>query len=101
MSSKAGKVFPTFGHRAVEQKVAGFQRLFGGSEPASPAAVRAVIPILTVPVKAAIPPAIVVVPATMHAALDPAVPVLHTRQDGEAPLLAVIQRLVERIGRIG
>src|SRR6185437_253496 len=60
------------------------------------------------PLRTAVVPALAVAVAAVHAALvavvPPAVaaakPVLHMGQDLEAALLAVVQRLVERIGRI-
>src|SRR5580692_10096532 len=54
-------------------------------------------PVGLAPVGAAIPPVIVPVHAALEAALAPALapePALHMGQDGQPPLLAVVQRLV-------
>src|SRR3954452_14451919 len=93
------------GHRRgpTSEKAAGIQRLFlkvlergrsaASLEPLAPAAM------LHAP---AIPLAVIAV----HAAHKPVVPPApaseppHTRQDGEAALLAIVQGLVERISRV-
>src|SRR5260370_10371527 len=80
------------------------------SEPLGAASVGAAVPIVTVAVEVVIATAVVAVPvaaAIHHAVLEAAVPAYaaaepmpHMSQGGETPLLAVVQRLVERIGRI-
>src|SRR5882757_5088078 len=118
MSSKPSRVFPAFGEVPGRQKAAGFQRLppLSGiapgnarSEPLGAALVRGAIAVVTVAVVAAIPVpaaiAIVTIPfKTLHTALPPALAAatnpIHSGQHGKPALLAVIQRLVERIGRV-
>src|SRR4051812_5784699 len=118
MSSKPGGVFPAFGGPQERRKAAGFQRLppmsevvpgNGRSEPFRPPSIRAAVAVQAVAVKAAIPAAAVAIPVHSHAAHAHAVvppaaltaePAFHMGQNGKAALLAVIERLVERIGRI-
>src|SRR4029079_3785648 len=64
--------------------------------------VRAAVAVKAVAVEAAVPAAIAAIPR--KAAPPPALaakPVVHMGQHGKAALLAVVQRLVERVGRIG
>src|SRR5258705_2737750 len=80
-------------------------RRSGASEPLRAAPVRSAIPVIAIPVIVAI-----AVGAAVHAhpalgiAVAPASPAakaaVHMGQHGEPALLAVIQRLVERVGRI-
>src|SRR6266481_6729581 len=71
------------------------------SEPLGAASVRPAIPIVTVAVEAAVAAAIVAVAVkSAMPAFAAAEPMAHVGQGGETPLLAVVQRLVERIGRI-
>src|SRR3954452_1259522 len=116
MSSKVARVFPAICNGPERRKAAGFQRLppvfpigWGArrSEPSSVLSVRpaigAAIAVVAVAVIAAVPAAIVAVPIeTLHPALPPLVaaaePAVHAGQHGKAALLAVIQRLVERVG---
>src|SRR6478752_5441224 len=114
MSSKPGGVFPAFGGDPGKQKAAGFQRLPPMlpmarrnrlSEPLRAAAVRPAVTIIAVAIVAAIPATIVAIPVHAHPAampptLSPAEAVLHMGQHRKPALLAVVQRLVERIGRI-
>src|SRR5215469_7561920 len=94
--AREGQFSPLIGFNPNE-KAAGFQRLLlqrgeRPSEPIRTAAVAVVIPAMV----------------AIHAALDPAPPpalvlepLVPAGQQGEAPLLAVIERLVERVGGIG
>src|SRR6476646_9631108 len=118
MSSKPEGVFPGFGGAPAGQKTAGFQRLppMSGippgnarSEPLRAPSIqslfRPAIPVVAVAVIAALPAAIVAIPLkTLHTTLPPAFtaakPAIHAGQHRKPALLAVIQRLVERIGRI-
>src|SRR6185295_4623983 len=72
----------------------------GVSEPFGAAPVRSTIPVITV---AAIAAVAVKIPVPPHFALEPVVapafPAPKPGQDGEPALLAVIERLVERVGR--
>src|SRR4051794_23088303 len=115
MSSKPEGVFPAFSGRPGRQKAAGFQRLPPmsrlapgniRSEPLRAALIRGAVPVVAVAVIATFAAAIVAIPLkTLHAALPPALtaaakPAIHSGEHGQTALLAVIQRLVERIGRI-
>src|SRR5258707_1791860 len=116
MSSKPEGVLPAFGGAAGRQEAAGFQRLpppsgqlpgNARSEPLRAALVRPAIAVVAVAVIAAFPAAIVAIPLkTLKTALPPTAlvaatkPAIHSGKHGKTALLAVIQRLVERIGRI-
>src|SRR5580704_18580585 len=102
MSSKADRVFPSFGPARQWQKSRwnpaaspNLDRAWArGSEP--PGAVP------SVPVHAG---AAIAVHAALHPAMPPAAfapePAAAMGQEGEAALLAVVERLVERVGRVG
>src|SRR4051812_2972643 len=112
MSSKGGQVFPAFAGGRERPKAAGFQRLpplsgllrpNAGSEPLRAALVGGAIAVVAVAVIAAVAAAVVAIPVeiaippTLAAAAELAI---HSREHRQTTLLAVIQRLVERVGRV-
>src|SRR2546430_373090 len=82
-------------------RCSGRARRSGGLEPLGAAPVRPVIPVIPVAVvaamavKIAVPAHFALVVAPASPAAEPAV---HTGQHGEPALLAVVERLVERVG---
>src|ERR1700739_3239400 len=104
MSSKAGQVFPPSAPPLETKKAAGPQRLFAEIQP-----IKGLEPLVAAPVVPVHVHAAIAVTPMAHAALKPAVsPAFATTpttvmmgQHDEPALLAVIERLVERVCRIG